>query len=322
MDLLREVPGINFGPDIVTWPALVSAFADSSEAFTYGDMLYPMSALTLASSELGNLINPYDKDMMNLYITLWDSRKKLDKRTKMSGCDAVESPWINMIGCTTPHWISDNMNQAALGGGFISRCIFVYADKKENFVAYGDEAVAHDYEEHRQELIHDLEHIAVNLTGPYKLTDAARAWGRQWYEELWSTKVKMMDNETLEGYVSRKQTHIHKLSMVLAASRSDEMVIDVEDLQLADLKTTELEEHIPKVFARIGQSDVSVQAERFISYVQRHGEVTYKDAYRFIHNYFPDAKDLEGIVAGAIRAGYMNLIQKGDTMYLIATKEK
>ena len=33
MRLLRQVPGIRFGPDVVTWQALVGAFAEASEAF-------------------------------------------------------------------------------------------------------------------------------------------------------------------------------------------------------------------------------------------------------------------------------------------------
>ncbi|MEM5734298.1 hypothetical protein AAEI00_21825, partial [Shewanella algae] len=35
MQLLRRVPGIKFGPDIVTWQALVTAFADANESFPY-----------------------------------------------------------------------------------------------------------------------------------------------------------------------------------------------------------------------------------------------------------------------------------------------
>src|SRR3990172_7474408 len=169
MDLLKDVPGIKFGPDIVTWPALVSAFAGANESFQVGEDWHPMSAITLCASELGNLINPYDKDMVNLYINLWDGRKGLEKVTKMSGNDTVESPWINMLGCTTPHWIADNMPAATVGGGFTSRCIFVYADRKENFVSYGDEAVAADYDEGKKKLIHDLEYISLNLVGEYKL---------------------------------------------------------------------------------------------------------------------------------------------------------
>lgn len=59
MALLRKVPGIKFGPDIVTWQALSSAFAESNEAFEMKDELgesiwLPQCALTLPhqSSEI------------------------------------------------------------------------------------------------------------------------------------------------------------------------------------------------------------------------------------------------------------------------------
>lgn len=58
MDLLRAVPGVHFGPDVVTWPALVQAFAECTENFEHQGMYHPMSAMTLESSEFGNLSSP------------------------------------------------------------------------------------------------------------------------------------------------------------------------------------------------------------------------------------------------------------------------
>jgi hypothetical protein len=319
MDLLRRVPGIHFGPDIVTWPALVSAFAGASEAFLLNEEYHPMSAITLCASELGNLINPQDRDMVNLYITLWDGRKGLDKVTKTSGSDSVDSPWINMIGCTTPHWIADNMPPATVGGGFTSRCVFVYAEQKENFIAYADEAVAADYAEGKERLIHDLEYISINLVGEYKLDPAARAWGKQWYEQLWTVRAKEMSGETLDGYVARKQTHMHKLAIVLAASQRDRLIITKDDLELADIMLTQTEKDLPKVFSRIGKTDEALHAEQFITLVRKRKAVSYTDAYSAIHGHFPNFKDFEGVVAGALRAGFITLEQRGNEFWFVTT---
>lgn len=137
MSLLRKVPGIKFGPDVVTWPALVSAFADATEGFEYGGAIHTMSALTLESSEFGNLLNPQDKDMVDLLVALWDGKPgTFEKKTKHSGNDTIENPWINLIACTTPSWIAGNFPEYMIGGGFTSRCIFVYADQKAKYVAY------------------------------------------------------------------------------------------------------------------------------------------------------------------------------------------
>ena len=318
MDLLRRVPGINFGPDIVTWPALVSAFAGASELFQLNEEWHPMSAITLCASELGNLINPQDRDMINLYITLWDGRKSLDKVTKTSGTDGVESPWINMIGCTTPHWIADNMPPATVGGGFTSRCVFVYAERKENFVTYGDEAVHSDYDEGKKRLIHDLEYISLNLCGEYKLEPDARAWGKVWYEELWTAQASSTSAEILDGYIARKQTHLHKLAMILAASQRDRLIITKDDLELAHTMLTETEKDLLKVFSRIGKTDEALHAEQLITMIRRRKAMPYTEAYATIHNHFPNFSDFEGIVAGMLRAGFVTLEQRGNDFWFVA----
>lgn len=304
MDLLKEVPGIKFGPDTVTWEALVGKFADANESFQYGEDWLPMSPLTLASGEFGNLINPQNRDMVNFYITMWDGRSTFEKVTKTSGSDMIEAPWINMIGCTTPHWIADNMPSSTVGGGFTSRCIFVYADKKEALIAYPDEHIQSErYERLRADLVADLEHIATNLVGPFKILKDAREWGQAWYENLWMKGAPHLDDSRLEGYKARKQTHMHKLAMVLSASRGDDMEITLEDLVAADQFLTATEPNLEKVFAGIGKTEESIQADRFVAFVKRHGKVSYVRAYQYIYSYFPNFKDFDGIVAGAIRSG-------------------
>lgn len=320
MDILRDVPGIKFGPDVVTWPALVTAFSAAGESFLCGDEWIPMSPITLVASELGNLINPQDRDMINLYINLWDGRKKFDKVTKVSGNDSIEAPWINMLGCTTPHWIADNMPAATVGGGFTSRCVFVYAEKKENRRAYPDEFVPEGHDANRARLLHDLEHIAVNLTGEYKIGEDARVWGREWYDKLWDTRPDNLEDDRLDGYLARKQTHMHKLAMILAASQRDELVIRREDLMLADQMLIATENDLEKVFSRIGRTENSLQVERLVSYVNKRGAVTYEDAYRMIHAHFPDFKDYEGVLTGVLRAGYVLLESRSDGMWLTKPK--
>ena len=321
MNLLREVPGINFGPDVVTWPALVSAFAASGESFQYNDSWLPMSALTLCASELGSLINPQDREMINLYINLWDGRKSLEKVTKGSGCDMVEAPWINVIGCTTPHWIADNMPAAAVGGGFTSRCIFIYADTKERFNAYVDENVDLDLDKRlKSDLIHDLEYMATTLKGPFVITEEARVWGRAWYENFWTKIVPNMNDQLMEGYAARKQTHMHKTAMVISASRGDSMQITAEDLQLANLMLDSLEPDMLKVFSRIGRTEDSLQTDRLLDFIRKKEFVSYEESYRQIHTAFPDFRDFEGIISGAIRAGFIRLEQKGQEFWLRATE--
>ena len=321
MDLLRSVPGIKFGPNSITWQALVTSFASASESFEYAGEWHPMSAITLAAGELGSLLNTQDRDMINLFIELWDGKKHYEKITKMSGNDIIEAPWINMIAATTPHWIAENVPTSMVGGGFTSRCVFVYAEHKERFVPFVDEQVSGEDADYRLSLIQDLEHISTKLAGPYVISAEARDWFRKWYEDYWSSTEDRMNDQMLEGYAARKQTHMFKTALILAASRHDRQEITLDDLQLANVMLEELEADMSKVFSPIGRTEVSLNAERFIAYVQSKGTIPYAEAYRVVHAQFPDFRDFEGVMTGAIRSGQIRMEVQGNELVVYAAKK-
>ncbi len=318
MDLLRQVPGIKFGPDVVTWQALVQAFAGAGEAFEYAGEWHTMSAITIESSEFGNLLNPQDKDMVDMLVNLWDGKQgTFEKRTKGSGTDIVQNPWINLIACTTPAWIAGNFPEYMIGGGFTSRCVFVYADQKANYVAYPHLNVPSHIHEMREKLIQDLEVISTSFSGPFTIAKDAIEWGTEWYHEHYNKPNPSLDDARFGGYRARKQTHIHKLAMILSAATRDDMLITAVELKRAHELVTELETDMPFVFSQIGQEQDAYHTQRMLNYLRKAGGASYEDAYRQVHSNFPHAKDFEEVVQGCVRAGLLNLISKGGTMWLV-----
>ncbi len=307
MQLLRKVPGITFGPDIVTWQSLVSSFAEATSGFEHNGEVHTMSAMTLESGEFGNLVNPLDKEMIDLLVTLWDGKQgSLRKATKHSGCDEVVNPWINLIACTTPSWIAGNFPEYMIGGGFTSRTIFVYADAKSKLIAYPGRCVPPDLGEKEAKLVADLEIIS-KLTGEYKLSDSAIEWGETWYSTHYSQRSITIDMERFGGYIARKQTHIHKLAMVLAASESDSLIITDEHLKVASTMITDLEPDMQFVFSKIGRSEISLYIERLVTFVHDSGGAQYNEAYRHVHAFFPSMREFEDALSGCVRAGYVKM---------------
>lgn len=308
LDMLREVPGINFGPDSITWQSLVTAFAGSCESFLYQDEHYPMSAITLVSSELGLLLNMQDRDMVNLFITLWDGRRRFDKSTKMNGKDIVEAPWITLLGCTTPPAIAENMPRLAVGGGFTSRCIFVYREEKARLIYDpSQEVAAEDFEMVRRALVSDLEHISLNLVGPFTETPEAREWEKIWYEDLWQKVYPECSSPIMRNYLARKQTHLCKLAMILAASRRDSMQLEIEDFEDANGMLISVEPDFEKVFALIGKNEAAMGADRLVEFVKRHRTCTYEEAYHEIHHQFPNFHEFEQILMGVLQLGKVRM---------------
>lgn len=318
MSLLRKVPGITFGPDIVTWQSLVSSFAEATTGFEHNGEIHTMSAMTLESGEFGNLVNPLDKEMIDLLVTLWDGKQgSLRKATKHSGSDEVVNPWINLIACTTPSWIAGNFPEYMIGGGFTSRTIFVYADAKSKLIAYPGRCVPPDLKEKEARLIADLEDIG-KLTGEYRLTERAIEWGEAWYSNHYTHRSVNIDLERFGGYIARKQTHIHKLAMVLAASESNNLVITEDHLRVASDMITDLEPDMQFVFSKIGRSEISLYIERLVTFVHETDGVLYNEAYRHVHAFFPSMREFEDALSGCVRAGYVKMqTRSGGDVWLL-----
>ena len=253
--MLKELPTVKFGPESMTWQSLVEALSQAKEEIPWenedGPCFFPMSCISIAAGELGTLVTPSNREMVHALVSLWDGRLgNWEKWTKGCGKDSIVNPFINIASCTTPAWIAQNFPEDLVGGGFTSRCLFVYAEKKKRLLAYPQTQLPKEFKKMREYLVHDLDLIST-LAGEYKLTPAAFKYGELWYEEH-HTKESSLDSSRLGGYLARKQTHIHKVAMVLAASESNELIITEDHLKSAALLVTELEADMNRVFENIG----------------------------------------------------------------------
>ena len=322
MNLLREIPEIAFGPESVTWQSLVTSMAQAKQGFEYNGLIYPMSPITIVSGEFGTFLNPSDRDMVDILVSLWDGQVgSFVKRTKTQGEDVIENPWVNILACTTPAWIAGNFPDYLIGGGFTSRTIFVYAEQKRQFVAYPKYAQLPNTSELRENLVHDLEVIASDIVGEYELTPEARQWGEQWYERLYTERPAHLDNDRFAGYLARKQTHLHKLAIVLSASKHSDLAIHLPELQLADSILTGVEQDMPLVFAQIGRNPISVFSQEIYQFISRLGVVPEPLLFQQFHIRM-ELREFEEALASLTRMGKITkLITSQGTFYAL-TKDK
>lgn len=308
MDLLKQVPGIHFGPSAVTWQKLISKFNDVRTTIEWPDgTTSVMSPMTIISSELGNLLDFRDKQMIDHFVNLWDCKKVFAKATKLDGDEIIEFPWLNILGCTTPDWIAGNVPEYMIGGGFTSRCVFVYGERKRKLVAYpGLEPIAGDFESFRVKLIEDLVQMS-NLLGEVEFTPGAIRWGREWYE---SHNANAIDPDAaVAGYMARKQTHMHKLAMILAVSRGDALVVDENLLEQSKSILESAEGDMQKVFAHVGMTPETRAMEQLIRMVKSVGnkginkQVAYKSFARYLGVSQFDEVLKSALATGRLRMG-------------------
>lgn len=310
--LLEQVDGIKFGPQSMTWQSLTQSLEEATEYVKYidargQDQLQAMSPLTCSVPELGTFLKMDDSALVDVLISMWDGQlENWGHKTKSSGNIEIKNPWLNLLACTTPSWLEQHFPTSMIGGGLTSRIMFIYGDKKRHLVAYPDEHILEaDYHDHRQKLIDDLKRIAL-LSGNYQLSPGARKWGTIWYERLWANRPTGLANDRYSGYLSRKQTHIHKVAIVLAAAQRDQLVVEEQDLIEADQLLESVEPHMIKVFESVGVVDESKDIANIVAHVRAYQWIDPQQLFNLLRNNITE-KDFKNAVRISLEQGLLSV---------------
>lgn len=316
VSLLERVENVRFGPSSGTWQAVLDTFRDAQESIELPGVAEPeaMSCLTIAAGELGTFFRPDDKEFVDLLTAMWDGQKEtFIRRTVSKGEVVISSPWLNLIACTTPSWLEDNFREVLIGGGLTSRIVFVYGDKKEQLIPYPATLITDEsYKLEHTALLYDLQTIGA-LAGEYKLTPEAVEWGGAWYKQHNTNGVPMhLASGRFDGYMSRKQTHIHKLAMVFAASKRNDLRIEMEDLQEAEKAITGLEPTMAKVFGSVGVAQAAKQNNAVLTLIKNHRKITNTALWRLCHSTMK-MQDYKEAIEAAVAAGYVTKLRTSDS---------
>jgi len=296
----------------MTWQSLTQTMEQSVEYVKYIDtsgveQLQAMSPVTCAIPELGTFLKMEDHALIDVLIAMWDGQiETWGHKTKVSGNIEIKNPWLNLLGCTTPAWLTQHFPESMIGGGLTSRIMFVYADTKRHLVAYPDAMILEaDYAAQKDKLVEDLKRMAL-LSGSYLLTRDARKWGEDWYAKLWTERPSGMASERYSGYLSRKQTHMHKLAIVLAAAQRDKLLIEERDLVEADALLTSIEPDMMKVFESVGVVDESKHIASLTAHVRAYKWIEIAPLFSLLRNNMTE-KDFKNALRIAVEQGVLTI---------------
>jgi hypothetical protein len=114
--------------------------------------------------------------------------------------------------------------------------------------------------------------------------------------------------EALEsGTMTRKQTHLHKLAMILSVAEDDSLVIDERHLKAAHVELEALEKSRIEVFRNIGRTAESSLADRMISTVKSRGPMPIEELYREFHSHIPNFTEFDSLFRSCAQAGHFSI---------------
>lgn len=272
------------------------------------------SSITIYAPELVVFLG-YNQQQLMMDLTDWydcghGPEGRWTYRTKNMGTDEIIGVWVNMIGATTPDLLRSCLSMDAVGGGLTSRIIFVFEEDKRKscptpFLTKESIMLG-------EQLYCDLEHIHM-MSGEFRYTKQFVDLWTEWY--IRNDSKQIFNEPHLAPYVERRPVHVMKLSMILNACRTDEMVITDYDLSRAIklLERTELK--MPNTFSGIGKSPHAEVLSKIMTEIGLAGEMTVEELQRmFYHD--ADAKVLDMIIATLVNMGFVRRVEKGNQTIL------
>jgi|GEM_PF-642200 hypothetical protein len=316
LDILQEIPNITVAPQATTLQALIRRLKHTN--YTDVDLLTGKqqfhASISIFSKEFTVFLGYNNQAMIAALCDWYDCESKWSYETVSRDQEEIIGVWVNLLGATTPTLIQASLPTEAIGGGLTSRIIFIFEERKGQTVI-----IPMQTEEEvmlGEVLKSDLEKIRM-MTGSFQVTEGfINAW-TEWYTNADANPP--FSDEKLNGYITRRPTHVMKLSMIMSASRKDgpSMCITADDMNRAVSILTEAELNMTKVFSGVGMSPVSSILYRVLTFIisNKHLEIPMSTIVtRFCSDI--DKRGMDGIISTLKSMRVVNEIERPNGSFL------
>lgn len=302
-ELLREIPVVERTATAITKEQLLRKLSETRDA-----------SLSIFSSEFAMFIQKSGLDMYDTLTDLFDGKRDISSDQIGRALDFANKPCVNLLACTTPTWVSENMPEYVIGGGFASRVIFVFEEKSRRHKLFYNKDTNVDWtriNKLHDDLVSDLQHIATEeaIEGDFIIEEEAEKFldnenpkNLGWYQQHMKMTEDQTSNSRLGGYFERKPAHVLKVAQLLHLARSDELRLELADILGALAIFDELEIRLPRTFEQIGKNPYAADIIRMLEFIRRRRECTKRE---LMANFYQaaDPRKLNELINGLIEMG-------------------
>lgn len=229
--LLRKVKGLNFTSPQISVARLYESLAEDAKTFQIGSTIYPHSSQFYYAPEASDCLKDVSEDIIAALTNFYDCPGFSERGTKKDKKTTVDHACLNLLAACTFNYLNEILEGNSIMGGFASRIIYIIGDDNRVRTPKWGVGKQDDIKTYNL-LAEDLSQIN-KLKGPFKTDDEVGKIWAEWFEK---TDEKRMNEESekLKALLVRQNTNLVKLCMIMSASRSDELVIRMEDWERAN----------------------------------------------------------------------------------------
>lgn len=266
-------PEIRIFPEQSTAAAFVKQMTET-RTYERNGKIHFQSPAYLCFSEASNsaLQNLYG-DYVACLTEFYDCPGNWQKNTIGGGLHKVQNASVSMLAGSTFDYLSKLVTKDNIMGGFASRLFYVAQHDAIKRVAKFEggqlEASVEGKEldpEVEKMLIEDLNRIH-QLQGHFSAEpDFGKMW-EDWFNKH-DAKMQAEENEVYRSVLARKMTNTMKVTMLLSASESDDLMLKVRHWEKALGFTDEIDETVYETFIK-GRSQNLGKQDGIVAYILR-----------------------------------------------------
>ena len=315
-DLLMQLASVTTISEKITLQGLIRDIAAATNDYLEDGSLHFQSAVTIFSEELTVLLGKQDTEMLAALTDWFDSPNEWTYRTKQSGTDSVQGLCLNIIGATAPELLQVMLPGDAIGGGWSSRIIFVYEERKKHTVPIP--IIDPTKDQLRDNLVTDLQKIH-KMSGVVDFSSSAKELYRDWYLQQ---DQRMQDGEypiedhRFHYYCERRAMHVRKLSTILHIAHSPDLAVSETDMEEAIGLLTKTERKMDRTFGGFGRSEHGDLTNRLLNLIRSRTKIEKKELLRLCR-YDMTYREFQEVMETLIHSGEVALTSEGDEFWYV-----
>lgn len=257
--LYQQKGSITFMPNQASEAKLIAMMAEKNQ-FQYGSMVMFHCSGYYYASEASNSIKEVYGDITSTMTDFYDCPPLWRKATQKDGVVKLENVCFNLLAGSTFDYLGKLITDENILGGFASRITYVVCPTRElKKQTWQHQSMADDTKrfEFRQKLVEDLSQIN-DMIGPFRADEGyARAW-EEWNGGFLEF-MQSVSSEKMQSLLTRTDTSVKKLSMILSAAESEDRILKKHHLEKAVAMLKETQDTLPELFRNSRASNTQTQ---------------------------------------------------------------
>ena len=295
--------GIPLGADSLgSTQALYKELMDSEDSYVDPQgITRKHKSISVWSEEFQVFLSDKDQMLIPSITDLFDSPDVWKYKTLARKTEDISNVWLTIIGAITPDLLQAKLTRESVGGGLISRIIFIVGQGPKQRKAL--QFLTQEEEEIYQKLENDLQEIA-NLSGAFTLSKEFLHAYVRWYEQEYDDSG--VPSDKFLGYNHRRPLHLNKICMLLSVSATSDLIITEEHFKKALAIMQITEQSMPNAFYGLGLSSQANVYAKILSFIDSRDFFDWAELLRNFHMDVDNITQLRGYMEMAEQSGLIN----------------